>query len=306
MPNRAPNIYISQLGPIARTWWLFRRAWIAAFEDNCFGIAKGAAYSALLSIFPVMTTTTALLVQANAQAVSRVITKLLFEVAPPGTQDLLGIYLRTQGKRPGLLLATATVLSVWAASGAMMTLMEGFQAAYSLPGGRSFLRQRAMAALLVVCAVGPLVLGSAMILFGTRSETAIIHWLGLSAANGMQLASWVIILSRFVRSLAAFGCITLAAALLFYLGPNRRIRFASVWPGALIASLLWLISTQLFGWYVSHLANYNVLYGSVAAVIALLVWMYVLAVVALVGCEFNVAAENEAQVRREAVSIEQS
>src|SRR3974390_3392056 len=120
MSNHAPKMYISQLGPFARTWRLFRRAWIAAFEDNCFGIAKGAAYSALLSFFPVVTTVTALLIEANAEAVSRVITKLLFEVAPPGTQDVLRIYLRTQGKRPGVLLGVATVLSIWGASGAMI------------------------------------------------------------------------------------------------------------------------------------------------------------------------------------------
>ena len=304
MSNHAPKMYISQLGPFARTWRLFRRAWIAAFEDNCFGIAKGAAYSALLSFFPVVTTVTALLIEANAEAVSRVITKLLFEVAPPGTQDVLRIYLRTQGKRPGVLLGVATVLSIWGASGAMISLMEGFQAAYSLPGGRHWIRERAMAMLLVVSALVPLVLGSAMVLFGSRSETAIIQWLGLSARDGAELAAWVIVLSRLLRSLVAFGCITLAAALLYYLGPNRRIRFSSVWPGAFVASLLGLISTQLFGWYVRNLANYNLLYGSIAAVIALLVWMYVLAVVALVGCEFNVAVENEELVRRQAVSVD--
>jgi membrane protein len=299
MVKSGPNIYLSQLGPISRWWGLFRRAWVAAYEDNCFGIAKGAAYSALLSFFPVLTTTTALLVQANAEAVARVITKVLSEVAPPGTQELLRDYLRAQGRRPGGLLVIATILTVWAASGAMMSLMEGFQAAYSLPGGRPFIRQRAMAALLVVCGVVPLVFGSALILFGSRTESAIIQWFGLSR-NGLDLASWVVVLSRALRTLAAFGSISMAAALLYYLGPNRPMRFASVWPGAIVATLLWGISTQLFGWYVRNLANYNVLYGSIAAVIALVVWMYVLAVVALVGCEFNVASEADQRLRQSA------
>ena len=290
-------MYISQLGPFARLWSLFRRAWIAAYEDNCFGIAKGAAYSALLSFFPVLTTITALLVQANAESVSRVITRVLFEVAPPGTQDLLRDYLRSQGRRPGGLLVVATILSIWAASGAMMSLMEGFQAAYNLPSGRPFLKQRAMAALLVVCGAVPLVFGSVMLLFGSRTEGMITKWFGLSR-EGVQLASWVIVLSRLLRALAAFGSIVLAAALLFYLGPNRSMRFRSVWPGAFVATILWLISTQIFGWYVRYLANYNVLYGSIAAVIALVVWMYVLAVVALVGCEFNAAVENDKRMRK--------
>ncbi len=297
MSNRAPNLYLSQLGPFARLWWLFKRTWVAAYEDNCFGIAKGAAYSALLSFFPVLTTTIALLVQANAESVSKVITRVLFEVAPPGTQDLIRDYLRSQGRRPAALLVIATILSIWAASGAMMSLMEGFQAAYNLPGGRPFLKQRGVAALLVVCGVGPLVFGSALVLSGSRAEGMITQWLGLSR-EGVQLASWVIVLSRLVRSLIAFGSIIVAAALMFYLGPNRRVRLRSVWPGALMAGSLWLISTQAFGWYVRYLANYNVLYGSIAAVIALVVWMYVLAVGTLAGCEFNVAIENDQRARR--------
>lgn len=277
---------------ISRLWWFFRRAWIAAYEDNCFGIAKGAAYSALLSFFPVLTTTTAILVQANAEAVSRVLARFLFQVAPPGTQALLRHFLSAQGNRPVSLLVVAAVLSIWAASGAMMSLMEGFQAAYNLPGGRSFLRQRAVAAVLVICAVAPLVFGSAIILFGSRTEETIVNWLR-PGGDEEQLAAGIVILGRTVRYVAAFGSIMLAAALLYCIGPNRPVRFATVLPGALLSTALWLIATQLFGWYVRNLANYNVLYGSIAAVIALTVWMYVLAVIALVGCEFNVAIEND-------------
>ncbi|MBS1877129.1 MAG: YihY/virulence factor BrkB family protein [Acidobacteria bacterium] len=297
MPDGPRIAIVTPRGLISRLWWFFRRAWIAAYEDNCFGVAKGAAYSALLSFFPVLTTTTAILVQANAEAVSRVLTRILFQVAPPGTQALLRHFLSVQGNRPASLLVIATVLSVWAASGAMMSLMEGFQAAYNLPGGRSFLRQRAVAALLVICAVAPLVFGSAIILFGTRSEIEIIRWLHLAPVDATQLAFGVVILGRALRDIAAFGSIMLAAALLYYIGPNRPLRFASVIPGALFATVLWLIATQLFGWYVRNLANYNVLYGSIAAVIALTVWMYVLAVVTLVGCEFNVIIENDRRVR---------
>ncbi len=302
MSNVSPAIYIMQRGTLSRLWWLFRRAWVAAYEDNCFGIAKGAAYSALLSSFPVLTTTSAILVQANAEAVSRVITRILFQVAPPGTSELLRNYLSAQGRRPAGLLVVATLLSVWAASGAMMSLMEGFQAAYSLPSGRPFLEQRAVAALLVLCAVVPLVFGCAMVLFGARSEAAIIKWLGLSR-EGIELGAWVTVFGRIVRTLAAVGSIVVSAALLFFLGPNRPMRLRSVWPGAFLATLLWLLSTQIFGWYVRYLANYNVLYGSVAAVIALVVWMYVLAVVALVGCEFNAVIENDHEVRRGTVTI---
>jgi membrane protein len=64
-----------------------------------------------------------------------------------------------------------------------------------------------------------------------------------------------------------------------------------VWPGAVLATALWFATTLLFAWYVRNIANYNVMYGSIAAVIALLVWMYLLALIAFIGCEFNVEWE---------------
>ena len=78
------------------------------------------------------------------------------------------------------------------------------------------------------------------------------------------------------------------------------MRFREVWPGAFVATALWGGATLGFAWYVRNIANYNVLYKSIGAVIALLVWMYVLAVVALFGCEFNVAVEYLHQVRERA------
>jgi len=303
MSNPAPTIYVTEPGPIARIMWLFRRASVAAYEDNCFGVAKGAAYSSLLSIFPVLTTLTAVLVQANAVAVSNVISRLVFDAAPPGTELLLENYLSVHGKRPLELLVTAILLSIWAASGAFISLMEGFQAAYRIPAGRPFLKQRAIAAALVLCAAAPLVGGSTLILFGSRTEGVILRGLGFTP-EAAELKGWVVLLSLAIRYILAFGSIVLSAALLYRIGPNRPIRFRSVWPGAFVATVLWGAATLGFGWYVRNIANYNLLYGSIGAVIALLVWMYVLAVIALFGCEFNVAVEYLNRVRERAVVVE--
>ena len=89
--------------------------------------------------------------------------------------------------------------------------------------------------------------------------------------------------------LLALGGLVVATILLYIIGPNCRVRLRDVWPGALVAAGLWFLATIGFGWYVRNIANYNVLYGSIAAAIALLGWMYLLNVIALVGCEFNVA-----------------
>lgn len=275
---------------ISRSWWIFRRALIAAYEDDCFGIAKGVAYSALLSFIPILTIITAILIQANAGAVSRVLSRFIFEIVPPGSEDIVMYSFAVRGQRPLSLLIFATLLSVWAASGAMASLMEGFRAGYRIPKGRPFLRERAVAILMVFCAALPVLGASALILLGNRAERWVLTSIGLNL-GGQEIIGWIGVLSRSARYLIAFGATTLVMASLFHFGPNRPERRMSVWPGAVVSTTLWFLATEGFAWYVRNIANYNVLYGSIGAVIALLVWMYVLAVVALLGCEINAERE---------------
>lgn len=290
MASPTPPIHATRPRSGLRLWLLFRRACVAAYEDNCFGIAKGAAYSSLLAFFPVLTTLATLLVQANAAAVTRVLSQLLFEVVPPGSENLVLRHFVAVGPRPLLLLAVGTMFTVWTASGAMMSLMEGFQAAYRLPSGRPFLWQRGTAVLLVIVAAGPLLAASALILFGARAEQVFLRQLGFTP-EGAELRGWVVLLGHVSGYVVAIAAIVLATALMYYFGPNRKQSLRRVLPGAALATVLWLIATSVFAWYVRNVANYTVLYGSIAAAVALLVWMYVLAVIALVGCEFNSAAE---------------
>ena len=285
-----PKIYLMQAGGWERFWPLLRAASIGLVKDGCLGIAKGAAYSALLSFFPVLTTIAALLVQAKAEAVSRTVARLLYDVVPPGTEDVVRTLFIVHGERPKWLLIGATVLALWAGSGAMMSLMEGFRAVYGIPSARSFLRERAMAMLLVLVSALPVLGASALIVFGKRGESELIHWLGLGS-DGASLRGWVLLAGQALRFVIAIGAIVMITTLVYYLGPNRKQVFRKLFPGAMLATILWLMATLVFAWYVRHVSNYNVLYGGVGAGLALLVWMYVLAVILLLGCEFNMARE---------------
>lgn len=285
-----PKIYLMQAGGWERFWPLLRAASIGLYRDGCLGIAKGAAYSALLSFFPVLTTLAALLVQARAESVSRTVARLLYDVVPPGTEEVVRMLFIVHGERPKWVLIVATVLALWAGSGAIMSLMEGFRAVYRIPSGRSFVRERGMAMLLVLVSALPVLGASALIVFGKRGERELIQWLGLGS-DGASLRGWVLLAGQVLRIVLAIGAVVMVTALVYYFGPNRRQVFRKLFPGAMLATILWLAATLVLGWYVRHVANYNVLYGSVGAGLALLVWMYVLAVILLLGCEFNAARE---------------
>jgi membrane protein len=262
---------------------------VAAYEDNCFGIAKGAAYSTLLAFFPVLASIASILARVNAESVGRALTRLLFQVVPPGSEDLVRNQFIDRGQRPLLMTLAAVLLATWAASGAMMSLMEGFEAAYRLPSGRPFLKQRGVAILLVFIVALPGVGSSTLIVFGTRAERWMLGWLGLSP--DAELRTGIAFLFSALRYVIALATTVFITALLYCVGPNRPIKLRSAWPGALLATFLWLGVTSGFAWYVRNIANYSVLYGSIWAVIALVVWMYLLNVIALIGCEYNAVRE---------------
>src|ERR1700685_3076406 len=288
MISTTPSLYLERPGPVQRFWGLFRQAFIAAYEDNCFGIAKGAAYSSLLAFFPVLASLAAILASVNANAVARVFARLLFQVIPPGTEELVRSHFTAKNESVWLILS-ATLLSTFAASGAMMTLMEGFDAAYRLPSGRPFLKQRAVAILLVFIAALPAVGSSMLIVFGARVEQWMLATLGLAPEEDLRTS--VILAFGLLRYVVALTAIVLVTGLMYHTGPNRPMKFRGVLPGAILATVLWLLATSLFALYVRHIANYNVLYGSIGAVIALLVWVDFLAVISLFGCEYNAVRE---------------
>lgn len=274
--------------------WLLRRSLIAAFDDGCLGIAKGAAYSALLSFFPVITSAATILVQSHAEFVSQTIQNGLSEIVPPGSEELVVQQFRVAGACPISLLVVAGLVSLWAASGVIKSLIDGFQAAYRVPRNRGILQQSGVAMGLVLVAALPLLGASLLIVFGGLVERAVLNWMQVDPLLNPFAWVWEWI-SRVARYALAFGATVLVTAILYYFGPYRRQRWHFVWPGAMVATVLWLLATSGFAWYARNIAHYNVMYGSVGAAIALLVWMYVMAFVALIGCEFNAEYERSSR-----------
>ena len=203
---------------------LLKRAAVLTYESRCLGIAKGAAYSALLAFFPVLTTIAILLVRFRAREDSQVLARQLEEVVPPGSEQLVLAQFAVRGTRPVVVLVGSILVAIYAASGIMLSLIEGFDATYRVPS-RALVRQRLIAALLVVLAVVPAVAASTLILFGNRTERwALASWIsGSVPADGLL---WVGQLTRIGISLIAA---TLGAALLYRVAPNKPMAWREVW-----------------------------------------------------------------------------
>src|SRR5580704_11106653 len=281
--------------------YLLRRALFASFDDGLFTIAKGAAYSALLSFFPVLATVGTVLLQMRADFVRRSVVTLLSQVLPPGTDELVLQQFSSRPQRPIAILAVTIVLSLWAASSVIRSLIDGFNAAYHVPRNRTMLAHSAIGMMLAVLSLIPLVGATSLILFGGTVESSVLKLMKVDPDLNPFAGGWEL-LWRVLRYFVAFGAIASLTAILYFYGPYRKQNWSRVWPGAILATLLWLLATLAFGWYVRNVTNYNVLYGSVGASIALLIWMYLLAAIALFGCAFNAEYERRnAAVRAPAI-----
>ena len=270
--------------------YLLRRALFASFDDGLFTIAKGAAYSALLSFFPILGTAATVLVQTRAEFVQRNVLSFLAQILPPGTDEIVLQQFHFSGQRPIALLIVAIILSLWAAASVIKSLIDGFNAAYRVPRNRSMLAHSAIGLMLAILSLVPLLGATSLILFGGAVEAAVLKWIKVDPILNPFAGGWEL-LWRVLRYLVAVGATATLTAILYYYGPFRKQRWSRVWPGAILATILWLLATGVFGWYVRNVTNYNVLYGSVGTSIALLIWMYLLAAIALYGCEFNAEYE---------------
>jgi membrane protein len=276
------------------TWralpYLLRRTLLAAIDDGCFWISKGAAYSALLSFFPVLTSAATILVMTRADFVSATLSRALQSVLPPDTEQIVLTQFRARGQKSITLLIVALLLALWAAASVIKSLLQGFNAAYRIPRSRGFFHETGVAIGMVFLAAVPMVGASALVLFGSQVERAL---LGISRVDPLlnPLAGLWQLLGVVGRYLVAFSATVALTSILYYYGPYRRQTWSGVWRGAVLATVLWLLATKGFASYARHIAHYNVMYGSIGVSIALLVWMYLMAAIAILGCEFNAEVE---------------
>jgi len=169
--------------------------------------------------------------------------------------------------------------------------MEGFRRAYQLPKTWGLIQERLIAMSLVLMAGLPLTFSTILVAFGSRIETRILFRIG------HEFGPLILLLWGAIRWLIAILTSIAVIQLIYHHAVPRTQPWHSVLPGATLATMMWFLVTMLFGWYLQHYADYSVLYGSLGVAIALLVWMYLLAAIAMVGCEFNAECERLAKLQ---------
>jgi membrane protein len=266
---------------LGRFWRLFRLSIWRAFEHDAFGTAKASAYSSIFTFFPALLVLGAILATLNrGEVYLREVSYALGTILPAGSSTVLA-YLRGSADRPVGLLISSSLLTVWSASGVIISWMDGFRRAYQLPKTWGILQERLISISLVLMAGLPLTFATILVAFGSRIELRILFLMG-HEFGPLILLAW-----GAIRWGIAILTSIAVIQLIYHNAVPRTQPWHSVLPGAVLATAMWLISTALFGWYLQHYADYSVIYGSLGVGIALLVWMYLISLVVLIGAEFN-------------------
>jgi membrane protein len=273
-----------------------RRAIWSAFGHSVFSMAKAAAYSAILSIFPALLVVTTGFAMMPAGSDIRGLVRAGFErILPPETMQLVQMYFVINHARSLRIVWGSAFISIFAAMGVLLSLMEGFRRAYRLPRGVwGFWRERAVALLLVPGTMVPMAAATLFLAFGHSIE----RWMIENSVH--ELHSYVIVGWRLVRWVIATLASVLSLMVVYHFGVpreklppgrarwvERRLQWRETLPGAAIATATWFLTTLLYGWYVIRFGHYSLVYGSLGAGIATLVWLYMVSLSILIGAEIN-------------------
>ncbi len=275
----------------ARGWFaVLRRTFAEMGRDHVTLLAGGVAYAWFMALFPglIAAVLTYGLVTDPAD-VQRQIDNLLTGL-PADAQSLLADQMTSLASSPssglGIGLLISIALALWSASAGIAGLVEAVNLAYDEEEMRGFIKKRALALLLTLGFLVFLAVAIALV----AVLPAVLDQLGLGvvAEVAVQVARWG---GLVVLMIVALG-------VLYRLGPDRddaQVRWVST--GAVTATLVWVAASVAFSLYVDNFGSYGETYGSLAGVAVLLLWLWITALVVLVGAELN--AETEAQTLRD-------
>jgi membrane protein len=261
----------------------FRLALMTSFSHDVFGTAKGAAYSAILCLFPtILVLTTLLALTPESDTLRGEMRAAFAEVLPTDTMTLLQSYFANQKLRGEQVVSSAILVSLVAAMGMMMSLMAGFRRAYDLPRHEwNFWVERGVALVLVPLCLVPMAFATVMVAFGHQIEEWVV------ANSFHELGPYVLLIWRIVRWVIGLVTTIAVLAVIYQFGTPRRREWKYVLPGASGAAIIWFLATLGFGFYLTRFADYSIVYGPLGAVVATLVWLYIATVSVLLGAEFN-------------------
>jgi len=249
-------------------------------DDHVFMGAAALAYFLMLAIFPAAIFLLSLLPYLPIPDLQGALMDLLRQILPTQAADLFTSTVEhVVSERRGGLVSFGFLATIWAASNGLAAVMQELNVTCDVKETRPFWATRGTAILLMLLFVVLVVGAFALVVLGGVMQRRLASVIGFGSALLTLFAAfrWAVIL----------GSLLTALAVIYTFGPNLEARFRLVSPGSVLAVLALVLSALGFRFYVENFGSYQATYGSLGAVIVLLLWLYVAGTVILIGSEVN-------------------
>ena len=269
---------------------LGRRVWGEMQKDRVFGRAAELSYYFLLALFPFLIFLTSIIgiVLGSGTGTRHMLFNYLARIMPPSAFQLLdNTMLELSKASGGGKLSLGILAALWAASNGMSAITESLNTAYDLKESRPWWKQRLMAMVLTVSLSVLIIVALVLVVAGGRIAEWLAHLYGFGPVFPVawKIIQWPVVLF----------CMMLAFALIYYFAPDfRKQSWMWLTPGAAIGVALWLLVSLAFRAYLHFFDSYSATYGSLGAVIVLMLWLYLTGAAVLIGGEVNSEIENAA------------
>jgi len=217
-------------------------------------------------------------------------------VLPPQALEQVNPVIDQLQQSKGGLLSVGIVIALWTASAGVRLMMSAMNAAYDVPEGRPAWKRIPLSIFYTVGIAGMLLAAAALMVLGPQ----VMSWI----ASQVGMEDIIVTVWTVLRWPAIVILMMVAVALIYYVMPDVKQEFRFITPGSVLAVVVWIIASLGFGYYVKTFADYNAMYGSIGAIIVLLLYFYISAAVQLLGAEMNAVIEHMSDEGKDKGEIE--
>ncbi len=259
------------------------KATVQEFQrDDALGLAAQLAYYLILALFPFILVLVSLMGTFGSEELASEVLGYFRQVVPGEAYEIIETFtaniISGRAEAPGLL-SFGILFTIWAASGAFAALINALNRAYDVQETRPFWKVRGIAILMTLGLSALVLVGVLLLVVGEP--------IGKTVANIFGLGDLFLLVWDIARWPVALLFMVLTVALLYYFAPDVEQPFRWITPGGLIGVLLWVLASVGFNFYVSNFGSYNKTYGSIGAVIILLLYLYISSLTILFGATLN-------------------
>ena len=243
--------------------------------------AGSISFSFFMAIFPALLFVLNLIPYIPIENFTETFSRFVASAMPESSQEfLMSIYTDIQSNQRGGLLSSSFLLSIFFMGNGISAIFAGFQGSYHIKVTRSFIRQY------IYSVVVGLVLSLLLVLAAAMYISFLVYLRNAySKIDLLDISHWIFSFKLLFTMLVAL----IFSSLLYYSGTPGASNQRFFMPGSVMTSLLFLVTTYLFGIYIAKFSNYNELYGSIGALLVLMLYIYINAIVLLLGFELNAA-----------------